>query len=67
MASEWGPLQKRLANGSELGMRSRFRLWTGDTVHWAECTDGWKSDEYYEYADAEKEFGKHLGLQHGGK
>ncbi|MDQ2880482.1 MAG: hypothetical protein M3Y48_04260 [Actinomycetota bacterium] len=64
---EWGPLQKRLADGNELGTRKGFRLMTGDTVWWAECTDGWSSKKYTDYSDAEKEFGKHFGLQHGAK
>jgi hypothetical protein len=67
MADEWGPGQKRLSNGSILGMRRGFRLLTGDTVHWAECTDGWTGNRHVDYNDAEKDFGEHLGKQHGGK
>ena len=64
---EWGPGQKRLGDGNVMGIRKRFRLLTGDTMHWAECTDGWVSEQHVDYNDAEKEFGEHHKLQHGGK
>lgn len=65
--SRWGPLSKRLDDGNEMGMRKRFQITTGDTVHWAECTDGWTGKKYTDYNDAEHEFGEHLGKHHGGK
>jgi hypothetical protein len=64
---EWGPGQKRLADGNEMSIRKNFRLLTGDTMHWAECTDGWTSQRHADYNDAEKDFGEHHKLQHGGK
>jgi hypothetical protein len=65
--NRWGPLQKRLADGNEMGIRRRHRLMTGDTVHRTECTDGWTGKNRTDYNDAEKGFGEHLKLQHGGK
>lgn len=64
---DWGPGQKRLANGSVMGIWNRFRLLTGDTMWWADCTDGWTGKQHVDYKDAERDFGEHLGKQHGGK
>jgi hypothetical protein len=63
----WGPDQKKLRDGNTMGMNRRWRLWSGEYVYWADCTDGWTSNEYTDYSDAEKQFGTHLGLQHGGR
>jgi hypothetical protein len=64
---QWGPDQKQLQDGNTMGIWKRKRLLLGDEVWWADCTDGWRSDDYIEYNDAEREFGEHLGKQHGGK
>lgn len=47
------------------GIWSRHRLLTGDTVWWADCTDGWRGKDHLEYDDARHRFGEHHGLQHG--
>lgn len=60
----WGPGQKKLDDGHVMSVHKSFRLLTGDTVHWAECTDGWVGKRYIDYNDAEKDFGEHHGKQH---
>lgn len=67
MTSRWGPGYKKLADGNEMEIRRRFRTMTGDTVWWAECTDGWKGREHVSREDAEHDHGQHFSKQHGGK
>jgi hypothetical protein len=65
--TSWGPGQKRLASGHVMGLWKNHRLMSGDTVYWADCTDGWEGKKRTDYNDAETDFGEHLKLQHGGK
>lgn len=65
--AQWGPDQKKLDDGNTMGIHKRQRLMMGDEVWWADCTDGWRSNESTDYNEVEKQFGTHLGLEHGGK
>jgi hypothetical protein len=67
VAKQWGPHYKKLADGSEMAIWRGFRLMTGDTVWWAECTDGWTGKRRTDRNDAEHDHGQHFSKQHGGK
>jgi hypothetical protein len=67
VAKQWGPYYKKLADGNEMAIWSRFKITTGDTVWWAECTDGWTGKEHVDRNDAEHDHGQHFSKQHGGK
>lgn len=65
-ATEWGPGQKKTASGHIMRIWYKDKLLKGK-VWWANCTDGWTGNEYEDQQDAERDFGIHFGMQHGGK